>query len=74
MRLADGAVLAGGLGALPGGTHEFGVRVADLMLGETTLAVLRDEVLAREPVVNLSRRTSFDAPDRPCSETHKERG
>jgi len=48
--------------------------ITHLMLGETPFSILRDEVLARESVVNLSRRASFDAPDRPTRETHKERG
>jgi hypothetical protein len=60
--LTDRTVLAGRLRALTGCPHEFGMGIADFMLGETALAVLRDQVLARESVVDLARRASFDAP------------
>jgi len=48
--------------------------IAHLMLREATFSILGDQVLARESVINLSRRASFDAPDRSGGETHKERG
>jgi len=74
VRLADGTVLTRRLCALPSGPHEFGMGIAHLMLREATFSILGDQVLARESVINLSRRASFDAPDRPAGETHKERG
>jgi hypothetical protein len=48
--------------------------VADFMLGETALAILRDQVLAREAVVDLARCSSFDARNGASSETHSKRG
>jgi hypothetical protein len=60
--LTDRTVLPRWLRALSRCPHEFGMGVADFMLGETALAVLGDEVLARESVVDLARRASFDAP------------
>jgi hypothetical protein len=71
VRLADRTVLTRRLCALPRGPHEFGMGIAHLMLGEATFSKLGDQVLARESVINLSRRASFDAPDRPARETHK---
>ncbi len=52
--LTDRAVLTGGLAHLTGGTHQFGVGIADFVLGQPTLFVFRNEVLTRESVVNLA--------------------
>ena len=72
--LADRTVLAGRLRALACGTKKFGMGITDLVLRESALAVLRDEVLARESVVDLARRASVDAPDGASRETHSQRG
>jgi len=43
---------------VPCGTHEFGMRVADLVDAEAAAAVFIDEVLARESVVDCTSCTS----------------
>lgn len=54
MVLADGAVLAGGLADFTSGPHQFRMRIAHLVLGEPTLLIFRNEVLAREAVIDLA--------------------
>ena len=52
--LADRAVLAGGLTNFSSRPHKFGMGVTDLVLSETAFFVFRNEVLAREPVIDLA--------------------
>lgn len=52
--LADRTGFGGGLTHLTSSADQFGVRVTHLMLGQTTLLVFRNEVLAREAVIDLA--------------------
>ncbi len=52
--VADRTGLGGGFGHLPGRPHQFGMGIADFVLRQTPFAILRNEMLAREPVVDLA--------------------
>lgn len=67
---ADGADLAGLLRRFPGGAYEFGMGVAHLMPSEVAFAVLRDDVLARQPVVDLTGRAGLRSLQGSRSEAH----
>jgi hypothetical protein len=68
---ADGARRARLFTEVPCRAHEFGVRVAHLVLAQTTTAVFVDEVLASESVVDGTRTVS--TAQRTCTERHGER-
>lgn len=52
--LADGTVLASRLSDFPSCPNQFRVSVADFVLSEAAFLVFRDEVLAREAVIDLA--------------------
>lgn len=69
---ADGAVLARRLPDLAGGPDQFGMGVAHLVLGEPSLGELGDEVTAREPVVDLTRRAAGGAVEGSRGAAHRQ--
>jgi len=72
--LTDRTVTVGRLRGLPSRPHQLGVGVAHLVLGEAAFPELRDQVLARESVVDLAGCAGGGAPHGSGTEAHGRRG